>query len=150
MKTRPTSTSTSLRAFATDLQRLQGEALAAAKEAIAEETRATTADIFDACPVGSDYTYRTTPKGGTEKTVVQKHKGGTLRTTVKAEISDDGLTGFAKVGGKKAPYAHLVEFGHKKAGGGTVAGRPFVTPAGERGRARLAPRLAAILREGLK
>jgi hypothetical protein len=70
-----------------------------------------------------------------------------LQKTIRVEVSDTGLTAFVKAGGKKAPYAHLVEFGHKKPGGGMVAAVPFLTPAGERARRSLGPMLAQILAE---
>jgi hypothetical protein len=131
---KPWKTSASLDAFTARLQNLDGDVRRAVQRAIREETKQTTDEIREACPVGPT---------------------GLLKKSVTMEISGDGMTGFAKAGGAKAPHAHLVEFGHRQVNvagtqTGTVPGHPFVTPAGERGRARLAPRLAAILKENIK
>ena len=145
---------------------LSDKAANAARAAILEELEVATREAYEACPVGSDYTYRTKVAPGKnqdvgpigkgrrwgyikmgERVYKQKHKGGTLRRTVTYEVASAGLTGFVKAGGKRAPYAHLVEFGHKKVGGGMVAPKPFLTPAGERARHRLAPRLGQVLAE---
>jgi HK97 gp10 family phage protein len=112
--------------FQARMDGLSDKAIHAARAAVKEVTDLATFEVLADCPVGDT---------------------GKLKKTVKAEISKDGLTGFAKAGGKGAPYAHLVEFGHQMEGGGTVPPHPFITPVGERWRGRLDGVLAQILAE---
>jgi hypothetical protein len=128
MITRPNTHNTGVQGaakFAARLQALEGELRVAVQAAIRDETEDVAAEMRTTVPVRS----------------------GLLQKSISIEVTPDGMTGFAKAGGRKAPHAHLVEFGHAKVGGGTVAGKPFVTPAGERGRVRLNARLAELLKE---
>jgi hypothetical protein len=74
---------------------------------------------------------------------------GKLAATIKVEEGRDAMQVFVTAGSKKRPYAHLVEFGHAKKGGGMVEGKPYMTPAGQAARPRVTRRLEEILkREG--
>jgi hypothetical protein len=78
-------------------------------------------------------------------------KTGRLKKTVRLEVYDHKLGGLVKVGRTKtAPYAHLVEYGfkHHKSGKHTP-GRPFVTPAAERARARFLQRAKEAVRRAM-
>jgi hypothetical protein len=117
--------------FTARMTRLSERALHAAREALAEEAQVALEEADRDVPVGAT---------------------GKLKASGKIEAANGGLTVFVKYGGKKAPHAHLVEFGHRQVNAkgeqtGTVAGKPFLTPAGENARRRIAPRLAAILKE---
>jgi HK97 gp10 family phage protein len=78
-------------------------------------------------------------------------KTGQLRKTVKAKMNADGMSGRLSVGGKIAPYAHLIEFGHRNVdkGGaehGTTPAQPFITPVAEQARSDFAREIEAALR----
>jgi HK97 gp10 family phage protein len=67
---------------------------------------------------------------------------GALRDSIRVEIGQAGISGQLIAGGKKAPHAHLVEFGTRKA-----VPHAFLFPAGEQARRALNERLPKILED---
>lgn len=130
VRVRPSTVTVKVRG-AMELQRrlesLTEEAQRAVWEALREEGDATAEDAKGRCP----------------------KRTGKLASTIKVEEGKDAMQVFVTAGSKKRPYAHLVEFGHAKKGGGMVEGKPYMTPAGQAARPRVTRRLEEILkREG--
>lgn len=77
-----------------------------------------------------------------------KNSGRYATGWTRKKMNEDGAVKYIIHNKKRGSFAHLLEFGHAKRGGGRVPGKPHILPAYDHAEPELVSRIKSIVRNG--
>lgn len=77
-----------------------------------------------------------------------KNSGDYAAGWTRKKINDGGTISYVIYNKKRGSFAHLLEYGHAKRGGGRVPGKPHIRPSYDQEVPEMENRIKAIIRNG--